>query len=61
MKKNEKAIRKVTVEVPFEGSTRKAIGRATKLLYDQECEGEYCSEIHSRRKGDKVMSTMRKK
>lgn len=56
---NEKAtIRKVTVEVPFEGSTGKAIRRATKLLYNQVCEGEYCSEMHSRRKGDKIFSTM---
>lgn len=50
--------RKVTVEVPFEGSMTRAIDKAGKLLYAQEREDEYGAEMCSERKGDKVISTM---
>lgn len=50
--------RKVTIEVPFEGSMTKAISRAGKLLYAQEEDDEYGAEMYSERKGDKVISTM---
>lgn len=35
--------RNIIAKVPFEGSMRNAISRATKILYKQECEDEYCS------------------
>lgn len=50
--------RKVMVEVPFERSMRNTIGIAAKILYKQECEDEYCSQMLSERKGDKVIVTM---
>lgn len=50
--------RKVTVEVPFEGSMKNAIGKAGKLLYSQEMEDEYGSQMLSERKGDKVICSM---
>ncbi len=50
--------RNVTVEVPFEGSMRKAIEKAGKLLYAKEREDEYDAAMFSERKGDKVICTM---
>lgn len=50
--------RKVTVEVPFEGSMADTISEAAKLLYSQERKDEYGSSMLSERKGDKVVCTM---
>ena len=50
--------RKVTVEVPFEGSMTEAISEAAKLLYSQERKDEYGSSMFSERKGDKIICTM---
>ena len=50
--------RKITVEVPFEGSMNMAIKKAAKLLHDQKREGEYSATLFSERKSDKVISTM---